>query len=410
MAGCHAKAEQPPLSEEAAETNPAIQFAGALEFGPEGTLFVGDNLGGAIHAFELGAGEPTGGPAPVNVDSIDVAVGSALGVGQQAITVNDMAVHPTTHEVYLSVSRRIGSTMDPAIVKVDHTGRVLNVDLSTLPHSSQALGDMPDSSQHLTARGMMNHPPSVKDLAKAAQPSHVFAIMDLEFYKGELFVSGVSNEEFSSTLRRMPYPFSGEHTSAAVRMFHVAHDKWETRAPIRSMLAKNLDGTDYLIAAYTCSPIVLIPIDDIEDGASLTGRTIGDMGNGQPIDMVSFDNQMAGGSEYVFVTNLTRSPQIFALDGLADAKAYTDENTTRGMKMDAMGVFPIGPVGNPVMFVGTSLQVDVLNDQFFVSITRDPYSGSLNLESLAKVWPATIHYLEAEVDFSGPAAGHGEQR
>ena len=106
--------------------------------------------------------------------------------------------------------------------------------------------------------------------------------------------------------------------------------------------------------------------------------------------MVTFKNRAAGGGEFVFVTNNSRQPQLFAIDGLAGAKAFTPENTERGMKFDMIGSFPMGPVGRPVMFVGSSLQIDVLNDKYFVSLTRDAYSGSLDLESLPTMFPISL--------------------
>ena len=385
-----------------------IQFAGALEFGPDGVLFVGDNIGEAIFAFEVGNGDRPEEDAPINLDDIDGAIANVLGVGKNGITINDMAVHPTTREVYLSVSRSNGASALPAIVKVDFTGKVHNIQIADLNYSRQSLHDVPDGTKQFKLRGFFGGPPSVKETAKSQQPMSVLTIMDIEYFQGELFVSGISNEEFASTLRRLPYPFSGNYGVTKVRMFHIAHDQWETRAPIRSMVAKNLDGTDYLIASYTCSPVVLIPIADVKDGAAITGRTIGDMGNGQPIDMFTFKNAMAGGGEYVFVTNNSRQPQLFALEGLADAEAFTTENTQRGMKTDMTGAFPVGPVGSPVMFVGSSLQADLLNDKFIVSLTRDAYSGSLNLESLPAIFPITLHHLWSEYDFPGYKGGEGE--
>ena len=386
----------------------AIQFAGALEFGPDGVLFVGDNIGGAIFAFEVGAGVPQKEAAPINLDDVDGAIANVLGVGKNGITVNDMAVHPVTREVYLSVTRGIGTAALPALVKVDFAGKVHNLPIADLKYSRQALHDVPDGTKQFKRRGFFGGPPNPKEVAKSQQPMNVLAIMDIEYFRGELFVSGISNEEFASTLRRLPYPFTGKYSSTKVQIFHIAHDQWETRAPIRSMVAKNLDGADYLIASYTCSPVVLIPIADVKDGAAITGRTIGDMGNGQPIDMFAFKNKMAGGGEYMFVTNNSRQPQLFALEGLADAKAYTDENTERGFKSDMMGVFPMGPVGRTVMFVGSSLQADLLNDKFFVSLTRDTYSGSLNLESLPAMFPITLHHLYSEYDFPGYKAKKGK--
>lgn len=377
-----------------------MKTAGALAFAPNGILFIGDNVGGAIYAFEVGTGKAPEKPTPVDVDNVDARVASILGVGARAIAINDMAVHPITREVFISVTRGYGATAQPAIVKIDGKGNLTNIRLSELQYSKQTLQDMPDGSKQFQVRGMMG-PPSAKDVVKAQMPMHVLAIMDIEYYKGEIFVAGISNEEFASTLRRIPFPFTGPYGASKIKIFHVAHDHYETRAPIRAMVAKELNGTDYLIAAYTCSPVVLIPLTELQDGASVTGRTIGDMGNGQPLDMVLFHNMMMGGKEFLFVTNNSRMPQVFPVDGLADAKVYTEHNTERGMKVDAMGVFPYGPLGTMVMFVGSSIQIDLLNDMYFVSLTRDARSGSLDLESLPTVFPVKLHNLYAEFDFPG---------
>ncbi|MCH7676121.1 hypothetical protein IH879_14375 [candidate division KSB1 bacterium] len=378
-----------------------IQSAAALGFSPDGVLFVGDNVGGAIYAFDMGKGTAPAKPAPVNVENIDARVASILGVGPGAIVINDMAVHPVTREIYLSVTRGYGSTAQPAIVKVDGNGNLTNIRLSEVKYTKQTLHDVPDGSKHFQARGMMEAP-TAKDLVKAEAPMHTLAIMDIEYYKGEIFVAGISNEEFASTLRRIPYPFSGKYASSKIKMWHIAHDHYETRAPIRALVAKNFNGADYLIAAYTCSPVVLIPIKELKDGASVTGKTIGDMGNGQPLDMVLFNHPMMK-KEYLFVTNNSRMPQVFPVDGLVDAKEYKPETLEPGMKMDAMGVFPYGPLGYMTMFVGSSLQIDLLNEMYFVSLTRDAQTGSLDLESLITMFPVKLHRLTAEYDFPGVA-------
>jgi len=378
-----------------------LKHAGALAFSPQGVLFVGDNVGGAIYAYKIGKGNAPEKPGAIDVDNIDARIASILGVGPNAISINDMAVHPVTQEVYLSVTRGHGSSALPAIVKINGEGNLKNIHLNKLEYTQQNLKDMPDGSKHFKARGMMEIPPSLKDIAKSQQPMRTLAIMDIEYYKGELFVAGISNEEFASTLRRMPYPFSGKHTSSHIKVWHIAHDQYETRAPIRAMVAKNIDGADYLVAAYTCSPIVLIPLKDLQDGASVTGRTIGDMGNGQPLDMVAFKSKMMGGKEVLIVTSSGRGPQVFPLDGLAGAKVYTAGTLKKGMKIDPMGVFPVGPLGYTQMFVGSSLQIDLLNDMYFVSLTRDAQTGSLDLESLPSFFPIKLHRIYAEYDFPG---------
>ncbi|MEL6834029.1 MAG: hypothetical protein AAFY48_08150 [Bacteroidota bacterium] len=376
-----------------------IAALGALEFSPEGVLFAGDNVAGAIHAFDLGKEVPAAEKFEINVYNVDAQVAAILGTAQANVQINDLAVHPKSGELYLSVTRGHGIDALPALVKVNAANQVQNVDLAALSTTSQSLSKLPDGSQQFVVRGTMA-PPTTKEVAKSRRPMRVLSIMDMEYFEGELFIAGISNEEFCSVLRRMPYPFTGEESISNIEMFHIAHDQYETRAPIRSMLVKNIDGIDQMVAAYTCSPIVLIPLTELKDGAKVSARTIGDMGNGQPIDMVAF-NMM--GNEMLFVTNNSRMPQVMPLSGLNNAKVVTEEDFERGQKADLGPVLPYGPMGKAVMFAGSSLQIDLLNDGQFVSLTRDALTGSLDLETTYTMFPNKLNNLTAEMDFPGYA-------
>lgn len=374
-----------------------IDMLGELEFSPTGTLFVGDNVSGAIHAIDLSEESSTETPFEINVDNVDVQVAAVLGTAPQNISINDVAVHPVSGEVYLSVTRGHGVEAMPALVKVDMNNDVQVIDLESVAISTQVLSKMPHMKQQFRARGSMGGPPSAKDFAKAQRSLRMFSIMDIEFHKGEVFVAGVSNEEFCSVLRRMPYPFSGKEEISNIEMYHIAHDQYESRAPIRSMQIKNIDGVDQIVAAYTCSPLVLIPLTELKDGAKVKARTLGDMGNGQPLDMVAF-NLM--GQDMLFVTNLGRTPQVIPLEGLNKAKVVTDKDFERGGKLDLSPIMPYGPVGEGVMFVGASLQIDLLDKQHFVSLNRDAQTGSLDLETLLTMAPFKMNNIEAaEFDF-----------
>ena len=105
-----------------------IKHTGVLEFAPDGTLFVGDNVTGAIFAFPM-AGKPNDKAVEINVSNIDARIASVMGVGQHSILINDMAVHPVTQEVYLSITRGIGVGSLPALVKVSITGELTNLQL-----------------------------------------------------------------------------------------------------------------------------------------------------------------------------------------------------------------------------------------------------------------------------------------
>ena len=382
----------------AAQANDAkldLKFAGALEFSDKGTLFVGDNYNGAIYSFDMTA---DGAPAmvkPVTITDIDTKIADVLGVGTSAIEINDMAAHPVSGEIYISVSRVGSYASRPVLLKVTQDKQVELLDLATYSFKKQALSHYPDQTTTFRPRGTMG-PPSARDIAKGDIKLSSLAIMDMVYHKNELFVSGVAYDDFLSTLRRISVPFDNTQSSANVQMYHIAHDQYETRAPIRAMAIHEIDGKDQLVAAYTCSPIVLVPLDKIVDGAKIAANTLGDMGNGQPIDMISYK---LNGKDTLFVTNNSRSPQVIPLAGLNGAKAVTDKDFERGGKMDIMPIMPFGPMGKPVMFEGVSLHMDKLSDKFFVSITRDSYTGSLNLDSNVSFFPNQIHNLQAEMDF-----------
>lgn len=374
-----------------------IEALGALEFTPEGVLFSGDNVSGTIHAFDLSEESRTKEKFEINVYNIDAQVAAVLGTSQSNVQINDIAVHPKSGEVYLSVTRGHGINALPALLKVNADNQIIAVDLASVKTTAQKLNKLPDGSQQFVVRGTMA-PPTPKEIAKSKRPMRMLSIIDMEYHKGELFVAGISNEDFCSVLRRMPFPFNGKESISNIEMFHIAHDGYETRAPIRSMLVKNIDGKDQMVAAYTCSPLVLIPLDELKNGAKVKARTLGDMGNGQPIDMVSFNMQ---GNEMLFVTNNSRIPQVIPLSGLNNAKVVTEKDFERGMKADLGPVLPYGPVGKPVMFVGSSLQIDLLNEGQFVSLTRDAPTGSLDLETVYTMFPNKLNNLTAEMDFPG---------
>ncbi len=373
-----------------------IEFAGALEFSDTGTLFVGDNYNGSIYAFDLEAETKSEKVVPVNIGDIDVKISDVLGVAPSALSINDMAVHPLSAEVFISVSRIGNFESAPAIVKVAQDATIELVDLNSLGFQKQELASYPNQDTTFRPRGLGKSPPMVRDIAKGNIKLSSLAIMDMEFYKGELFVSGVAFDNFLSTLRRLPYPFSGEQTLASVEMYHISHDQFETRAPVRAMSIQEIDGKPQLVAAYTCSPIVLIGLDEIVDGAKIKARTLMDYGNGQPIDMVSYS---MNGEEMLFLTSNSRSPHVIPVSSLNNAKVYTPEELPRGGKSDMMPIMPVGDTGKTVMFDGMSMQIAPLGDSLFVSLTRDMYTGSLNMDSNYNGFPNRLHNLTAEFDF-----------
>ena len=59
---------------------------------------------------------------------------------------------------------------------------------------------------------------------------------DIAFLDNRVLVAGLSNEEFSSTLRSIPFPFQKSVAGANVEIYHGAHGRFETRSPIRTFV------------------------------------------------------------------------------------------------------------------------------------------------------------------------------
>ena len=70
---------------------------------------------------------------------------------------------------------------------------------------------------------------------------------------------------------------------------------------MRTFVPYTLGGQQYVLAAYTCTPLVKIPMSDLKPGAQVKGVTIADLGSGnQPLDMVPYRKD---GHEYILIAN-----------------------------------------------------------------------------------------------------------
>src|SRR6185369_15785887 len=81
-----------------------LKSAGALTFGPDGVLFVGDSIDGAVVALDIADRTPVR-TAAFNVEAVDQKIAALVGVTPDQIMVNDVAVNPISKNVYVSASR-----------------------------------------------------------------------------------------------------------------------------------------------------------------------------------------------------------------------------------------------------------------------------------------------------------------
>ena len=110
-----------------------------------------------------------------------------------------------------------------------------------------------------------------------------------------LYVAGLSNEEFSSKLRSVPYPFAAVDNGTSVEIFHGSHGQLETRSPVYAFVPYQIERTPYLIAGYLCTPLVKFPVASLKPGSKVRGTTIAELGAGnRPIDMILYKQGRQG--------------------------------------------------------------------------------------------------------------------
>src|SRR4029450_6248200 len=143
-------------------------------------------------------------------------------------------------------------------------------------------------------------------------PQRSFTVTDMKWRNGEIFIAGLSNQDFASTLRRVNYPFDAQQSTTSVEIYHTGHNMIETRAPIRAMSFATWGGKPYLVAAYTCAPVVIRPLGDLKDGAHIRGKTIGELGYGNtPADMISYSKTEQGKTEnFLLLVNFERGADV----------------------------------------------------------------------------------------------------
>ena len=91
--------------------NPAIRAVGPITFGPDGILFIADNVSAQVFAVDVAdRGEPAG---HVDVERLDSRLGAYLGCRREDVFVRDMAIHPGSQRVYLSLMRGSGDAAVP---------------------------------------------------------------------------------------------------------------------------------------------------------------------------------------------------------------------------------------------------------------------------------------------------------
>ncbi len=338
-----------------------IESAGPITFGPEGILFLADNNAARVVAVDVAdPGVPVG-PEPFDVENVDSAVASFLGCEPTDLLIRDIAVHPTSHNVYLSVQRGTGDSGQAVLVRIGALdGSVSDVPLNDVQFSEMTIADAPDQDDERLDTTLPMAPEGEevqfgeRTIRLLRRPIRTSTMTDMAYVDGVLLVAGLSNEEFASKLRRFAFPFGDAGEDNSLEIFHVSHGKWETAAPIRSFVP--YEGHRSIVAGYTCTPIVHFPLENLAPGTKTVGRTVAELGAAnQPLDMITFIDQ---GEEHLLVANSAHGLIKIARRDIDAQEPLTEPKEPIGVRRETsehQGVVRLANLADDVVL---ALQVD----------------------------------------------------
>jgi len=344
-----------PLTADFVMGNPEVASMNAIAFGPEGILFVGDSKNAMVTAIDTKDNATAEAPKQVKMAKVDEQIAALLGTTADQVTIQDMAVNPISKMIYFAVHHSNGT---PVLLKTDGE-TIFHVPLKKVSHSTIDLSNPVDAEK--------------KD--RRGRSMRVAAISDLNYFEGKVMVSGLSNEEFASTFRSIPFPFKAEQMHASLEIYHAAHGKYETHAPIKAFLPVNIEGEANLIAAYTCTPLVVFPMNQIKPGAHTKGQTVAELGNWNvPLDIIQMEKD---GKAYLLMANSSRAVMKISVDAVADFNTSLAEKVT-----ERSGTAGVDFINLP--FVNVQ-QLDKLSDSQFIMLQRRS-NGDLDLYTQNNRW------------------------
>ncbi len=134
-------------------------------------------------------------------------------------------------------------------------------------------------------------------------------------------------------------------------------------------MAYRIQNEPYLLAAYTCTPLVKVPVADLKAGAHVKGKTIAELGNrNRPLDMIVYQKD---GKDFILLTNNSRGVMKIRTEGADSTEPITQP--VRGGGTKGLGYDTIAGLKGVV-------QMDQLDDRHAVILTDT--NGTIDLDTI----------------------------
>lgn len=263
------QAEHPQLKT-SAKGDPQLQSVEALAFGPQGLLLIGDGKGKQLVAIATEDTRVTPWSSG-EIKNIREALAGRLGTTADGIEIRKLAVNPASQTAYIAV-RKLSGKQD-LILTVDGTGKIRPLDLQAATYAR----------------------------IKLPTDAKVANITDLTWAGDRVLVAAQASDTFGSKLFSVAAPLANDDPfqTFSTETYHVAHRRWETKAPIRTIIPYEEDGQKYVVGAFTCTPIVKYPLKNLAKGAKVKGTSVIELGSGNtPQDMFVYNKD---GKKYILM-------------------------------------------------------------------------------------------------------------
>ena len=341
------------------EGSPGIKSAGAIAFGPDGILFVGDSKSAAIFAIATGDTKIDQGNKRIQLPGLNKQVATLLGTTPDQVSINDLATNPLNGHVYLSITKGKGAEATPAIVRVGEGAKLTEVSLSKIPYQKVTLPDAPEDKEITGRNGRTSNPRDD-------------AITDLAYAEGKVFASGLAAGTSPSSVHQIPFPFAEGLTGTSVEIFHGAHGRVENYAAIRTFVPMTINGEPSLLAGFVCTPLVRFPINNLKSAEKTRGTTVAELGNcNKPLDMIAYKKD---GKDFLLLSNSARGVMKISTENIARPDGITDpvkDGATAGQPYET------------IKELEGTVQLDRLDDDHIVVIVQAEGGAGQDLKTVA---------------------------
>jgi len=238
--------------------DPQVKSIEALTFSPDGLLVIGDGKGAQVVVVDTTHAKGTAWER-TEIKDLAKELAGRVGAAANGVTIKKVAVHPKSKTAYLAVN--VKATKKDVLLTVDGSGKISEFVLDKVSHMRVPLN---------------------------STGSAITLVSDVAWAKDRILVAAQANETFGSKIVSIPLPLDKD-TKALVfstETYHVGHGKWETKAPIRTLIPYEENGKQYVVGSFTCTPIVKYALEDLKPGAKVKGVSVIELGTGNtPQDM-----------------------------------------------------------------------------------------------------------------------------